>query len=173
MKKKTLVKQVFQVMRPWAFFDGASQGHPTTSGVGVPPFINQSHDLSNKYALGRDSNNKAKFVAIQVLLFITINLGCKRLHVMSVSKLFINWVNNKSQMNIVKFGSLTRAIKDMLNMFNRISFSHISREYHTLVDGLLKQALLLQGWAIELECHDGDLQSELETHYLYPFLIYG
>jgi len=91
MQKKILAKPVFEITTPWGFFNGVSQGHPAVSGAGTALFINQSHYLHKKYALGIGSNNKAEFVALWVLLSVAICSGCKRLQVMGDSKFFIDW----------------------------------------------------------------------------------
>jgi hypothetical protein len=85
---------------------------------------------------------------------------------MGDSKLVIDWANRKRQVEILSLGSITKAIGDLQSLFDWILFSHINREFNQLADGLSKQALLLhEGTLVELEFHEGVLQSELEERY--------
>jgi hypothetical protein len=64
---------------PWGFFDDASRGHPPQCRVGVVLYINQSHYMHIKYALGRSSNNIEKCIALWTLLAIAQEKGAKKL----------------------------------------------------------------------------------------------
>jgi hypothetical protein len=60
-----------------AFFDGARQGDPPISGVGVLYLFND-HILKFKDGLGRGTNNLAKLMASKLLKMLVVEKGAQK-----------------------------------------------------------------------------------------------
>ena len=65
-------------------------------------FRNSTHYFHTKYAAGRGTNTKAKFVALWVLLNNATQKGVKGLQAMGASKLVIDWANGKNKVVVIR-----------------------------------------------------------------------
>jgi ribonuclease HI len=128
----------------WGYFDGASQGHPPSIGVGVVLFLNQNHYINIRYAPGGGSNNKDELIALWTLLETTKQKDIRKLQVMGDSKLVIDWEKGKLSIQNINLANITRDIRLSFQSFEWISFQHVLRELNVKADELSKEALQLQ-----------------------------
>jgi len=127
----------------WGYFDGASQGHPSSIGIGVVLFLNLNHYIYIRYAPSGGSNNKAKLVALCNLLKKTKQKDIRKLQVMGDSKLVIDWAKGKFFIQNITLANILRDIRLSFQSFDWLSFQHILRELNVKVDELSKEALQL------------------------------
>ena len=78
-----------------------------------------------------------------MILKVAINNNISQLQVFGDSKMVVDWVNWKIQINAPHLQQLLSAIRKLLEFFTGFRISHIYRELNMEADGLSKQALLL------------------------------
>jgi ribonuclease HI len=129
------------------YFDGASQGHPPKCGVGVVLYFNNSHYLFIRYAPGHGSNKKFEFISLWTLLETKKSKDVRKLQVMGDSKLVIDWVRQKNEVQDLTLATLMRDIRLDSYYFEWLDFHHIPREINEKANALSKEALLLPSGA--------------------------
>ena len=75
---------------PWGYFDGAAQGDPSLCGAGAVLYLKEGHFFHPRWGLGEGTNNKAKLLALYMLLLLAHEKGLQRLHVFGDSSVIIN-----------------------------------------------------------------------------------
>lgn len=78
------------LMIPWVFFDGSSQGHPSIGGVGIVLYANHSHYFHIRDTLARGTNIKVEFVSLSMLLHFANMKGINKLQILGDSKVVID-----------------------------------------------------------------------------------
>jgi ribonuclease HI len=78
-----------------------------------------------------------------------LNSGFSAMHISELqvfrdSKIVINWLNNKGNLNVISLDCWKERIRDLRKSFSLITFSHIYRESNKEADRLSKQALQKQ-----------------------------
>jgi ribonuclease HI len=147
-------KLVYEV--PWGFFNDACQGHPPMFNVGMVLFMNQNHYVHICCAPGTETNNKAEFKALWMLLETAIKKDAKKSQVLGDSKLVNDWVRRNITAQDVRLERLLRDIKLTFQSYEWLSFSHILCELNQKVDEFFKQALTFHVGAFRLyEVYDG------------------
>ena len=86
-----------------------------------------------------------------MILKVAIINNISQLQVFGDSKMVVDWVNRKIQINTPHIQQLLNAIRMMLDFFTGFNISHIYRELNMEVDGLSKQARLLDLGNLETE----------------------
>jgi hypothetical protein len=61
--------------------------------------------------------------------------------VLGDSKIIIDWLNNKGQLQVIALECWKDRITDLIQAFTQINFSHIYRETNVEADSLSKKAL--------------------------------
>ena len=84
---------------PWAFFDGASQGNPPLGGSGGVLYLSKNHKLQARFSLGHYTNNKLELETLHLVLNLAINNNISQLQFFGDSKMVVDWVNKKIQIN--------------------------------------------------------------------------
>ena len=136
---------------PWAYFDGASQGDPPLGGLGGVLYLSENHKIQARFAPGNCTNNKVELAALHLVLNLAINNNISQLQVFGDSKMVVDWVNRKIQINAPHLQQLLNAIRRLLEFFTGFRISHICRELNMEVDGLSMLALLLDLGKMETE----------------------
>ena len=98
-KIKVLIPPEINKAIPWAFFNGASQGDPSLGGSGGVLYLSANQKIQAKYAPGHCSNNKVELAALHMILKVAINNNISQLQVFKDSKMVVDWVNIKIQIN--------------------------------------------------------------------------
>ena len=60
---------------------------------------------------------------------------------MGDSKSIVDWANNVHHLHTVELSHWLRRVKDLIGLFQQISFGHIYREFNVQADTLSKQGL--------------------------------
>jgi ribonuclease HI len=140
-KTRTMIPPLIDYTIPWGFFNGASQGHPPTYGVGVVLYISHSHYIHIRYMPGGRTNNREKLIALWTLLETTKEIFFPKLQVFGDSKLVIDWARGINNIQNPRLASLLRDIKLTFKDFEWLTFQHILRELNSKADELSKEAL--------------------------------
>ena len=109
------------------------------------------HKWQAKFAPGHCTNTKAELAALHLVLKLAINNNITQLQVYGDSKMVVDWVNRKIQINAPHLQQLLKAIKRLLEFFTGFRIAYIERELNMEEDGLSKLALLLDPSNLEIE----------------------
>ena len=86
-----------------------------------------------------------------MVLELAINKNITQMQVFGDSKIVVDWVNRRNQINDPHLQQLLNAIRRLLGLFSRFSITHIYRELNSEAERLSKLALLLEPGKIETE----------------------
>ena len=120
-------------------------------GSGGVLYFSEKHKVQAKYAPGNYTNNKAELAALHKVLDLAINSNISQLQVFGDSKMVVDWVNKKIQINAPHLQQLLRAIRRILDLFLGFNITHIYKELNMEPNGLSKLTLLLAPGHLETE----------------------
>jgi ribonuclease HI len=145
-------------VRPWDFFDGASQNEGSHCGGGAMIFLSESHCFKLKWGLGPGSNNYAELMALKLLLTFVGEKGINNLQLFGDSMVIINWIRKIQKCHNIRLQPLLAEVFIILDTYTNFSIRHVYRERNEDVDKLSKEGLLLVHgqWHI-LETRDGTI----------------
>ena len=150
-KVKVLVPPEINKGIPWAYFDGGSQGDPPLGGSGGVLYLSRFHKIQAKFSPGHCTNNKAELATLHMVLELAIKNNISQLQVFGDSKMVVDWVNKKIQINAPNLQQLLNAIRRLLESFSNLMISHIYRDLNTEAVRLSKLALLPEPGKLETE----------------------
>ena len=110
---------------PWDFFDDASQGDPPLGGSGGVIYFSDKHKVQAKFSPGHCTNNKAELVTLNLVLNLAIKHNITPLQVFGDSKMVVEWVNRKIEINSPHLKHLLRSIRRLLEFFIGFRITHI------------------------------------------------
>ena len=111
--------------------------------------LSENHKIQERFSPGHCTNNKAELAALHLVLNLVINNNITQMQVFGDSKMVVDWVNRKIQINAPHLQILLNIIRRMLESFTGLRISHIYRELNMEADGLSKLALLLDPGKLE------------------------
>ena len=91
-----------------------------------------------------NTNTRAELLALWSLLVFAASIGLPILHVYGDSMVIINCANFEAGLVVIDLEHWWSRITDVKTSFLSINFQHVYRENNTSVDGLSKEALLLE-----------------------------
>ena len=106
-------------------------------------YLSDNHKIQERFSLVHCTNNKEKIATLHLVLNMAINNNISQLQVLGDSKMVVDWVNRKIQINGPHLQQLLNAIRRLLELFTGFRISHVYRELNMEADGLSKLALLL------------------------------
>jgi len=149
--RRTVGPLVLDQTKPWAFFDGAAQGTPSTCGGGGIIYWNDQRYMESRTGLGVGTNNYAEVMALKLIILLAVEKDIKILNIMGDSMITIKWANKQAVCHIMRLRPIIEEIHHLCTLFDNISFTHIYREQNSRADQLSKEALGLElgRWQIE------------------------
>jgi ribonuclease HI len=143
--KKLNINRVCELTLPegvtMACFDGAALSNGSCCAAGG---IFRTHDKRiTKWYLncGVGTNTKAELMGLWATLTLATLWAIDKIHILGDSKVIIDWINQKSQLNAVNIeGWKIKTLELARNMKNS-SYKHIYREHNKEADLLSKRAL--------------------------------
>lgn len=123
------------------YTDGASLGNPGRSGIGIIIY-NQNRDVIRRMTefIGINTNNVAEYMALIYALQEALYLKAKELSCFLDSELVVKQLEGSYKVKDSKLKPLYYQIKHLENFFQKVSFSHISRDRNKEADKLAKEA---------------------------------
>jgi ribonuclease HI len=128
-----------------ACFDGAAQ----SGCCGAGGFFKSHLSRITKwfFRCGEGSNTKAECLGLWTTLYLATTWSIKHLYVLGDSRVVIDWINQRSNLNSVHIESWKMKILELSKRFAEIKFQHIPRSHNGEADALSKRALKeLSGW---------------------------
>jgi ribonuclease HI len=111
-----------------AFFDGAAEAGGSRCGAGGTLKCFEAPDYRWYINCGAGTNTKAELMGAWASLTIARLLEIQHLQVMGDSKVIIDWLNSKGNLQAINIEGWKIRIREQMATFQGIKFQHIYRE---------------------------------------------
>ncbi len=117
------------------YTDGGSRGNPGPSAAGyiITDLQGETIDKGGGY-LGITTNNQAEYQAVKMALEKAVKMKYKKVHILMDSLLVANQMNGIYKIRNRDLWPIHQAITELINGFEKVSFTHIPRELNRLAD---------------------------------------
>lgn len=124
------------------FSDGGSRGNPGPSAAGFIIVNNKQEviDEGGEY-LGITTNNQAEYHGVRLGLERARHLGYRRVDFKIDSMLVVNQMNGIYTIKNRELWPINERIRELMKNFERVTFSHVRREFNQLADGIVNRTL--------------------------------
>lgn len=124
------------------YSDGGSRGNPGPSAAGyvVMNTREETLDQGGEY-LGITTNNQAEYHGVRLGLEAALRLDCKRIDFRIDSMLVVNQLNRIYQIKNRELWPINERIQELLPKFEKVTFTHVKREFNQLADGMVNRIL--------------------------------
>lgn len=125
-----------------AYSDGGSRGNPGPSASGYVLM-----DASEKVIyeggtfLGITTNNIAEYQAVYLGLEKALELGATVVDFRLDSLLVVNQMNGIYRIKNAELAPINDRIRELMRQFDKVTFTHVRREYNKLADGMVNKIL--------------------------------
>lgn len=126
----------------YVYSDGGSRGNPGPSAAGFV-ILDTNKELlfeGGKY-LGITTNNQAEYQAVKLGLEKALELGARDVQFRMDSLLVVNQMNGIYQIRNRDLWPIHAAIKELVNEFHKVTFSHVRREFNKEADAMVNKVL--------------------------------
>lgn len=124
------------------FSDGGSRGNPGPAAAGFVLINTTEKVIAEGGAyLGQTTNNIAEYQALYLALHRALELGGRILDMRLDSQLVVNQMNGLYKIKNRDLLPLHLRAKELAGKFEKVTFSHIAREYNMLADGIVNKLL--------------------------------
>lgn len=124
------------------YSDGGSRGNPGPSAAGFVIMNSQEHVIhEGGMYLGIATNNIAEYHGVLLGLEKALKLGVKRVDFRMDSLLVVNQMNGIYQIRNRELWPIHERIKALVKKFDKVTFSHVRREFNQLADGMVNKIL--------------------------------
>lgn len=124
------------------YSDGGSRGNPGPSASGFVILDEKNEIVSEGGAfLGITTNNVAEYQAVYLGLARAQEMGIRVVDFRMDSQLVANQMNGIYDIKSSDLAIINNRIRELMKQFDRVTFSHVRREYNTLADGVVNKIL--------------------------------
>lgn len=122
--------------------DGGSRGNPGPSAAGYVMIDADNNMISEGGAfLGITTNNVAEYQAVYLALERAQELGIRTVDFRLDSQLVTNQMNGLYKIKNADLIPINKRIRELAAQFDRVSFTHVRREFNQLADGVVNKIL--------------------------------
>lgn len=124
------------------YSDGGSRGNPGPSASGFVIMDQPDHvvDSGGMY-LGITTNNQAEYHGVRLGLERTLELGARTVDFRIDSLLVVNQMNGVYKIKNRELWPIHERIRELVAEFDKVTFSHVKREFNQLADGMVNKIL--------------------------------
>lgn len=124
------------------YSDGGSRGNPGPSASGYVIINNRQEviEQGGEY-LGITTNNQAEYHGVRLGLEKALALGYKQVDFRIDSMLVVNQMNGTYKIKNRELWPIHERIRELMTNFDKVSFSHVRREFNQLADGMVNRTL--------------------------------
>lgn len=124
------------------FSDGGSRGNPGPSAAGYVIFDPDQNAIAEggEY-LGITTNNQAEYHGVRLGLERAIELQYKRVDFKIDSMLVVNQMKGFYKIKNRELWPIHERIRELMKQFDKVTFSHVHREFNQLADGMVNKTL--------------------------------
>lgn len=128
------------------YSDGGSRGNPGPSAAGFVVMNSSEHVIhEGGLYLGITTNNIAEYQGVRLGLEKAREMGALSVEVRVDSLLVVNQMKGVYQIKNRELWPIYERIQGLIAQFNKVSFSHVQREYNQLADGVVNKILNAHG----------------------------
>jgi len=124
------------------FSDGGSRGNPGPSAAGYV-VLNSAQEViaeGGEY-LGITTNNQAEYQGVRLGLERAIELGYKKVDFKIDSMLVVNQMKGLYKIKNRELWPINERIRTLMTNFDRVTFTHVNRQFNQLADGMVNKTL--------------------------------
>lgn len=124
------------------YADGGSRGNPGPSAAGYVVLNNRQEVIAEggEY-LGVATNNEAEYHGVRLGLERAIELGYKKIDFKIDSMLVVNQMKGIYKIKNRELWPLNERIRILMTQCDRVTFTHVNREFNQLADGMVNKTL--------------------------------
>src|SRR5664279_3675275 len=124
------------------YSDGGSRGNPGPSASGYVIMDGQENVLhQGGMYLGITTNNQAEYHGLRLGLEKAVELGVKTVDFRLDSMLVVNQMNGIYTIKNRELWPINDRIKELVTKFDKVTFTHVHREFNQLADGMVNKIL--------------------------------
>ena len=125
-----------------AYTDGGSRGNPGPSAAGfVLLNLDGSVIREGGTYLGITTNNVAEYQAVYLALKESLEIGATTVDMRLDSQLVVNQMNGAYKVKHHDLKPINQRIQELAAQFERVTYTHVRREYNQLADGMVNKIL--------------------------------
>lgn len=124
------------------YSDGGSRGNPGPSAAGF--VIMDGYDTvihEGGMYLGITTNNQAEYHGVRLGLEKALEIGSRTIDFRIDSLLVVNQMNDVYKIKNRELWPVHERIRELVTKFDRVTFSHVKREFNQLADGMVNKIL--------------------------------
>lgn len=124
------------------YSDGGSRGNPGPSAAGF--VIMDAYDTvihEDGMYLGITTNNQAEYHGVRLGLEKALEIGSRTVDFRIDSLLVVNQMNNIYNIKNRELWPIHERIRELVSKFDKVTFSHVKREFNQLADGMVNKIL--------------------------------
>lgn len=124
------------------YSDGGSRGNPGPSAAGFV-ILNEDNEVVSEGGafLGIATNNVAEYQAVYLGLERAQELGIKVVDFRLDSQLVAHQMNGLYKIKNADLIPINNRIRELAQQFDKVTFTHVKREYNQLADGVVNKIL--------------------------------
>ena len=124
------------------YSDGGSRGNPGPSASGFVIMDQAEHVLhEGGMYLGITTNNVAEYHGVRLGLEKALAMGAKTVDFRMDSLLVVNQMNGTYQIKNRELWPINERIHELVDKFDKVTFTHVRREFNQLADGMVNKIL--------------------------------
>lgn len=124
------------------YSDGGSRGNPGPSASGFVVMNAQEHVIhEGGMYIGITTNNLAEYHGVRLALEKALSMNAKVVECRIDSMLVVNQLNGTYVIKNRELWPVYERIKELITHFDKVSFTHVKREYNQLADGMVNKIL--------------------------------
>ena len=124
------------------YADGGSRGNPGPSASGFVIMNEQEHVVhEGGMYLGITTNNQAEYHGVLLALEKALEMGARVVELRLDSLLVVNQMNGIYKIKNRELWPIHERIGELVSQFDKVSFTHVRREFNQLADGMVNKIL--------------------------------
>lgn len=124
------------------YSDGGSRGNPGPSASGFVIMNDREHVIhEGGMYLGITTNNQAEYHGVRLGLEKAVAMGAKTVDFRMDSLLVVNQMNGIYKIKNRELWPINERIRELVAQFDKVTFSHVKREFNQLADGMVNKIL--------------------------------
>ena len=140
------VNYTTEIEKVIVYSDGGSRGNPGPSAAGFVIMNDQEHVIhEGGMYLGVTTNNVAEYQGVRLGLEKALDIGAKVVDFRVDSMLVANQMNGLYAIKNRELWPINERIVELMSKFNKVTFTHVKREFNQLADGMVNKILNAHG----------------------------